>query len=326
MFSSHINHTDIVSFANEKVNLSTEKVQIYREQVNNLRSKLEQHIQEDPDFGLVKMLHSGSVAKGTALKVIHDIDVAVYVEKPLEENEDKLLNWLLTKLQEVYSNLDSDQFSCPSGSHCVTVSFRGTAGTGLDVDVVPVIMDDNPDDYGYLVTKDTGDRVLTNITLHLEFIRKRKKAQPQHFRQVVRLMKWWIRQQKIKDDSFGFKSLMMELICAHLADGGLDMSDYPLALQKIFSYIVQSGLKERIYFTDYYDESALFNDISDVIQVIDPVNPTNNVASKYKEADRLKITSAATDALDALTEAQFATTKERAINMCKVVFGPTFTI
>ncbi|MDQ3099627.1 MAG: nucleotidyltransferase [bacterium] len=326
MLDSQITHSDIASYADSNINLSSDKAKEYRNQASNLREKLERHIQEDPGFGLVKMLHSGSVAKGTALKVIHDMDVAVYVKQPLEESEDQLLNWLMERLREAYSNLKPEQFSCPSGSHCVTVSFRSTGGTGLDVDVVPVIMDDNPDDYGYLATKDTGDRVLTNITLHLDFIQRRKNAQPHHFRQVVRLIKWWVRQQKINDDSFGFKSLMVELICAHLADNGLDMSDYPSALQRFFTYIVRTGLKERISFTDYYDDDSLFDDTPGVIQIIDPVNPTNNVALKYEEADRLKIVAAATDALDALTEAQFATTKQRALDMWKVIFGPSFAL
>lgn len=39
--------------------------------------RLEKKIEEDPDYALVKMLHAGSVAKGTALKTVNDLDVAV---------------------------------------------------------------------------------------------------------------------------------------------------------------------------------------------------------------------------------------------------------
>lgn len=319
-----ITHADIASFADSKVNLPADKAKEYREQVKKLREKLEKHIIEDPNFGLVKMLHSGSVAKGTALKIIHDMDVAVYLKKDVEVKDSELLTWLMDRLKEAYANLSADQFSCPSGSHCVTISFRGI---GLDVDVVPVIEDDNPDDdYGYLVTKDTGDQVLTNITLHLEFILKRKKAQPHHFRQVVRLIKWWVHQQKVKDSTFRFKSLMVELICAHLADNGLDMSDYPTALQRVFAYMVQTGLKKPIIFDDYYNVSDVSDDIEGVIKILDPVNPTNNVGAKYTETERVKIVTEATEVLDALTEAQFATTKERSLEMWKTVFGPSFTV
>lgn len=326
MFESFVKHADIKLFADKKVNLSEDDARIYREQANSLREKLEEHIQANPDFELVKMLHSGSIAKGTALKIINDIDVAVYLKQTVEVKESELLNWLMDRLKSAYTNLKPEQFNCPSGSHCVTISFKSTGGTGLDVDVVPVIIDDNSDDYGYLVTKDTGDRVLTNIPLHLEFIRKRKTAHPYHFGQVVRLAKWWVRQQKIQDASFSFKSLITELIYAHLVDYGVDISDYPSALQKFFAYIVKTGLKERIYFTDYYDSDSLPSERVNTIEIFDPVNPVNNVASKYNEQDRIRIVTAAADALDALTEAQFATTKQRAIDMLKLVFGPTFTI
>jgi hypothetical protein len=69
--------------------------------------------------------------------------------------------------------------------HCVTVSFKGS---GLDVDVVPVLYEGGADDRGYLITKDTGDRVLTSIPLHLRFTRTRKAAHKRHYRQMVRLV------------------------------------------------------------------------------------------------------------------------------------------
>lgn len=321
MHDSIITQQNIIDFADTKVNLPQEKVDEYRAQVRSLRKKLESYIIENPDFELVKMINSGSVAKGTALKTINDMDVAVYVKQPKDINEGQLLNWLMERLKEAYSNLSPDQFSCPTGSHCVTISFRGT---GLDVDVVPVILDENPDDYGYLITKDTGEKVRTNISLHKKFIIKRKEAQPHHFRQVVRLMKWWVRQQKNLDQDFRFKSFMVEMICAHLADNGLDMSDYSNALQKVFTYIIRTQLKERIFFTDYYEADELPEDNTGLMEIFDPVNPENNVSAKYTEENRTKILTAAQDALEALAEAQYATTKARSVELWQIILGPTF--
>ena len=59
-----ITHADILSFAEARVNLPSESKRRHREQVNNLREELERHIADNPGFGLVKMLHAGSVAKG----------------------------------------------------------------------------------------------------------------------------------------------------------------------------------------------------------------------------------------------------------------------
>ena len=79
MSLQHVAHKDIAKFADERVNLKQEDARELREQVWRLRDKLEQYISDHPDFELRKMLLSGSLAKGTALKNINDIDVACYV-------------------------------------------------------------------------------------------------------------------------------------------------------------------------------------------------------------------------------------------------------
>jgi len=85
------------------------------------------------------------------------------------------------------------------------------------------------------------DPVLTSIPLHLAFIRRRKDKQKLHFAQVIRLVKWWVRLQKNKDAEFKLKSFMTEMIVAHLADGGIGMADYTIALEKVFSAAINSG-------------------------------------------------------------------------------------
>ncbi len=317
---SLIGHSDLVAFADDVVNLHREDVKEYREQVMRLRDELAAHIAEHSDYSLIKMLQSGSVAKGTALSTLNDMDVAVYIkasDAPVDESE--LLNWLVGRLRDAYPRMSPDQFN-PDG-HCVTVSFKGT---GLDVDVVPVIYEGGSNDIGYLIEKDSGDRLLTSIPLHLEFIRKRKEAYPTHFAQVVRLLKWWVKERKKSNQAFRFKSFMIELLCAHLSDSGMDFSDYPLAMEKFFAYVVQSGLKKRISFSDYYAPSSLLGPTGAPIEIFDPVNPENNVAARYSEAERNLIVEASYDALDALNAAHHSTTKERSVDLWQEVLGPSF--
>ncbi|WP_280328846.1 hypothetical protein [Nocardia wallacei] len=78
---SKITHGDLVAFADRVVNLSHEEAVDRRKQVNTLRERLTKHIDANPGFALVKMLHAGSVAKGTALLTTNDFDVAVYVRQ-----------------------------------------------------------------------------------------------------------------------------------------------------------------------------------------------------------------------------------------------------
>jgi len=79
MSRDHVNHQDIARFAEERVNLPRDKANEYRKQARGLRERLERYLQENPAFSLKKMLVSGSLAKGTALRSLNDIDVACYI-------------------------------------------------------------------------------------------------------------------------------------------------------------------------------------------------------------------------------------------------------
>jgi tRNA nucleotidyltransferase (CCA-adding enzyme) len=315
-----IEHADIAGFADDCVNLKRDDAKEYREQVGRLREKLDKYASDHPDYGLIKTLLSGSLAKGTSLKTLNDIDVAFYVKaEKTPKAEPELLEWLAQRLREAYPQMKADQIK--PNKHSVCIKF---AVSGLNVDVVPVQYKGDPDDRGYLFAFDGGDPVLTSIPLHLEFIRKRKGQQKTHFAQGVRLVKWWVRLQKSKDDSFRMKSFMTEMIIAHLADSGVSMADYTIALEKVFGYIVKSRLKTRISFTDYYPASKLPGPTGKPMEIFDPVNETNNVAAIYDDTHRQKIVSAAQDALEAISEARFATTRSRAIECWQDVLGPSF--
>lgn len=318
--SALVTHADISAFAAESVNLRREDAAEYRGQVNRLREKLDRYASDHPQHGLIKTLLSGSLAKGTALKTLNDIDVAFYVSADKSPSaEPALLTWLAERLREAYPQMKSEQIK--PNRHSVTISY---AVSGLNVDVVPVLYRGDPDDRGYLFAFDGGEPVMTSIPLHLRFIRKRKDAQPEHFAQVIRLVKWWVRLQKKQDPQFRLKSFMTELINAHLADSGLGMNDYCDALEAVFAFIVKSGLRLRIFFTDYYSADSLPPPAGKPIEIFDPVNQTNNVATDYDEQHRCLIVAAAQDALEAISEARYATTRGRAVACWQVVLGPSF--
>ncbi|WP_425005586.1 CBASS oligonucleotide cyclase [Mycolicibacterium sp. S3B2] len=316
-----ISHTQITAYAADRVNLPHEDAVKHRGQVNGLRDRLASKIAANPGYGLVKSLHAGSVAKSTALKSVNDLDLAVYVkaaEAPADDPE--LVPWLADRLFEATTNMTRDQFE--EQSHCVTVHYHGS---GLDVDVVPVLYEGEDNDIGYLIKKHTGDRLKTSTRLHLDFIASRRKVYGLQFLELIRLTKWWKRQIVNRvDPDFKFKSFMIELIWAHLADSGVPLSDYPTALEQFFGWIVKTGLEERVTFTDYTPSSSFPAAGTAAIEVLDPVNPENNVASRYDTVGRNKIVEAAASAYDALTDARFATTKGRAVDDWQELLGPTF--
>lgn len=325
-----IGHDDLAAYADAKVNLPKTVVSDRRAQLDYLTGGLERYIGEHPDYDLIKIRGSGSVTKGTALKGSSDADMAAYVRAAAvggpDAPESGLLAWLRDRLIEVYGDTKSPDDFQPS-DHAVSILFHGS---GLKVDVAPVIYEGEPDDRGYLITR-RGERVLTSIRLHIEFIRRRKRAYGPGYPQLIRLLKAWVREQKRLDGAFRCKSFLVELVVAHLADHGwgaqsLALGDYPAALEQVFAYIVRSRLADRIAFDDYYPASDLPGPTGAAIEVFDPVNPDNNIVDRYTPAERDRLVAAAHDALDAIAEAEYADTKGRAVACWKRSFGPGFGV
>lgn len=321
MARQHVDHADIVRFAQDKVNLPRDRANEYRAQVRRLRERLEAYLSEHPDFTLRKILLSGSLAKGTALRSLNDIDVGCYISGAQAPSDiQSLLDYLAERLRKAFPNFSPDQVQ--PQTYSVTVSFRGS---GLDVDVVPILYDGDPQWYGNLVSQDDGSFLETSIPLHLDFTRKRKNAQETHFAQVVRLVKLWARNKKRETEGFRFKSFMIEMILSHLCDQGSDFSDYPEALQHFFTYIAQSNMRKRIVFTDYYAANAV-GQFTEPVQIIDPVNAANNVSRLYSDAQADAIVDAALDAGDAIDAALAAPTKQETVYYWQKVFGSSFQV
>jgi len=319
MARSHVSHAEIAQFADERVNLKRDDATELRRQANMLRDRLETYLADHPDFELRKMLLSGSLAKGTALKSVSDIDVACYIscgEAPHKVSE--LIPWLASKLEKAFPNFKPEQVT--RKTYSVGVKFMTT---GNEVDIVPILYSGDPEWRGSLISKDTGEELMTSVPLHLQFIRKRKDANKTHFAQVVRLVKYWANLQKQNDD-FRFKSFMTELIVAHLADSGTALNDYPEALAAFFNFLASDGFRTTIAFADYYKPSDCKTS-SEPIRIWDPVNCQNNVAKLYTDKNRDLVIEAALDAGDAIDAALRATTKAETVRYWQKVFGPAFS-
>lgn len=328
---NHVNHADLAKFAINKVNVPSQTAKSRRGQVKHLRNRLEAYIAGHPHYDLVKMRGSGSVAKHTAIKSSSDTDIAAYVRAAavggVNVDETQLLEWLRDRCIEVYgATKDASDFEI--SHHAVGITMHGT---GLKIDVAPVLYEGEPDDRGYLVTQ-TGDRVLTSVTLHKEFLDKRRALAGPEYREFIRLVKAFIHRAKVEaaasGPEFRFKSFLAELIVAHLWDNGwlakaFAIGDYPRAFEQFLAYIVMTELKEPVVFTDYYPASEV-DTCHDPVQVWDPVNPANNVTRGYSDYDRQRLVDRCSEALDQVSIASAATNKSAAIAAWKTLFGPTF--
>jgi hypothetical protein len=230
-----------------------------------------------------------------------------------------LLKWLLLRLKETYHQVADENIYIDGP--CVVVSFSSTE---LNVEVTPILYQGDPQWRGFLWDRQTGEKVLTSIPMHLEFIRKRKDAQPAHFAQVVRLLKWWVKQRESDTPGFAMRSFLVELLLAKIADNGAKFDDYHVGLEHFFLYIQRTGLKERIAFTDNYRTSELPQNPTGVVEIFDPVNPKNNVASNISEAERRSLVEIADRTLDALSYARTCQTKGAALECWQEVLGASF--
>lgn len=329
---NEISHKDIVRFAEERVNMRRDDVANYRQQVRNLREKLEAKIAESEDYALMRMLMSGSLKKGMALRNLNDIDVAVYVKpehaESKKESLTELLEWLAGILRSLYPTMESSQFTVQNVS--VGISYRGS---GLDVDVVPIVhggkpkKPDNSNDAhwdGDLYFSSINGWLKTNIPRHISFIGKRKEKHPTHFRQIIRLLKYWSKQRKMENEAFKCKSFMIELIVSHLADKRkICLDNYVESLADFFNFIVRGGLDSAIVFDDYYRASDIGGEYAP-IRIFDPVNPQNNVAAAYTQGDKDFLVTECGKAADMIDAAIYAPTKGKAEEYWRKVFGSAF--
>jgi hypothetical protein len=310
----NLSQADVEAFAASRVNLPKAKRDDYLEKLEVLRRHLARHVEGHEELGLVKSLISGSVAKGTALRTVHDLDLAVYLKGSVAPHElNELLPWLRDQLRETFHQIPKDKIYVDEP--CVVIEY---SSVDVQIEVMPVLQTDG--DRGFIFDHTTRAKVETNIAQQLEFIRTRK-ANNGHFAQVIRLLKWWSREKGLND--YNLRSFTLELLAAHVLAKGGDFMDYHEALIGVFSWIKNSQLLERVAFNDYYKANQLPARGSGV-EIFDPVNSQNNLGTVLNQ-HRQHIVDAASEAFDALAYSKSAQTKGDAVDCWRKVMGQGFS-
>jgi tRNA nucleotidyltransferase (CCA-adding enzyme) len=295
--------------------LPADKRKEYHEQVDRLVTELSKKLREQSDIKITKVVKAGSFAKYTILRKTSedpvDVDVVFYISG---RNVDKetlatLSQTIYDVLIKLYPNKAVDDFEIQRKA--ATVTF---VGSGLSVDIVPVIEDPTRPGYGWQFDIHDNTKVQTCAPCQIKFVRDRKDADGD-FRTLVRLAKKWRSRIELKP----LKSFAIELIMAHVLAKNGSAGSIEKRFRDFLLYIAQSGLKEVITFPENGSVSAVF---ADPVVILDPVCNANNVTSRISEDERKEIVAAA---LEAWETANFASTEDD-IEIWRELFGPRFKV
>ena len=310
-----LTNTQIRYYDSNVLRLPADKRKEYHEQVDRLITELSRSVRDKTEFKITRVVKAGSFAKFTILRKTSvdpvDVDVVFYISgRSIDRESLASLNDLIYELLlKIYPNKAVEDFEIQRKA--ATVSF---VGSGLSVDIVPVIEDAGRDGYGWQFDLQDGSSVQTCAPCQIKFVRDRKDRD-QNFRTLVRLAKKWRNHAELKT----LKSFTIELIMAYLLDQEGAQGSIEQRFRRFLLYVAQSELKELIQFPE---NTGPFGAFSDPVVILDPVCSLNNVAARITETERRQI---AVTAQDAWETANFAST-ENENEVWKEIFGPRFKV
>lgn len=310
-----LTNTQLRYYDSNVLRLPSDKRTEYHKQVDRLIAELSKSIREKTKIKITKVVKAGSFAKFTILRKTAsdpvDVDVVFYIDansvdgETLQTLNDKIYELLI----DVYPTKSVEDFEIQRKA--AKVSF---VGTGLDVDIVPVIADESRDGYGWQYDLQDGSKVETCAPCQIKFVRDRKDKD-NDFRTLVRMAKRWRNYAEVTH----LKSFHIELILAYILDQEGSEGSIEQRFRRFLLYIAQSELKEIISFQE---NTLPLTSFTDPVVIIDPVCSANNTASRLSESERQEIVQAADEAWEA---ANFASA-ENDNEIWKEVFGPRFKV
>jgi len=310
-----LTNSEIRYYDSNVLRLPADKRKEYHAQVDRLIAELSRSIRNQTEIQITKVVKAGSFAKFTILRKTAtdpvDVDVVFYISgKSIDRDTlESLTNTIHALLLKVYPNKHVDHFEIQRKA--ATVSF---VGSGLSVDIVPVIEDPSRPGYGWQFDIKDGTALQTCAPCQIKFVQLRKDNDAD-FRTLVRLAKRWRNFSELS----ALKSFTIELIMAYLLDRDGSNGSIEEKFRKFLLYIAQTGLKEIIAFPENTKPIGQF---SNPVVIVDPVYSYNNVAARITEQERQAIVSAAQTSWEA---AHFASA-ENDNEVWKEIFGPRFRI
>lgn len=324
-----LTNTQLQNFV-ERIKLRKESMPKYREQINNLKQKLETKIKEDKRTGLkvTKFLISGSWKKRTILRPTGDnpidVDLILFVEsdESLQDDLKRLHDFVVEYLGEIYPTKDIHRdVDADGNTKSIKIRF---SGTGLELDIVPVVPLKTPAEYVWQPQRGgEGKKYVSSVSKQLDFAITRKEANPS-FTLIVRAIKWWRNYKELKpsSDEPGFSSYAIELIVAYLDITKGVQENVEEAIIRFFQFVSTSNFPV-IKFNGAINSIPVFDS---PIFIADSTNNENNVTRKMTDSKWREIVQEADEAFDSLNIAQSKNFEGDTIEEWKMVFGPSFSI
>lgn len=310
-----LSNTELRYYDSNVLRLPADKRKEYHAQVDRLITELCKSVRDKTEIKITKVVKAGSFAKYTILrKTVSDpvdVDVVFYIagRDVTKETLDSLSATIYDLLIKIYPTKSVEDFEIQRKA--ATVKF---VGSGLSVDIVPVIEDATRAGYGWQYDIHDGSKVQTCAPCQIQFVRGRKN-QDGDFRTLVRMVKKWRNYAEIKP----LKSFAIELIMAHVLETQGRAGSIEQRFRNFLLYVGQSGLKEQISFPE---NTAPFGSFSDPVVILDPVYSLNNVTSRISEVERKEIVAAAQEAWETTNFAS----AENDNGVWKELFGPGFKV
>lgn len=209
---------------------------------------------------------SGSYAKHTSIRPVagdskRDVDIVVVTGYSCDKNSTDVLNELRDTLAE-----KSDYSSAKVQHHSVGINM-----SGVSVDVVPVITDDNDDLLYYIGDLETGDWSASDPKGHKVWSTEVNKNNNGKYKPLVKIFKWWRRVNCPMDRKFPKGIVLEKIIADNLGDCSLSTEDFFI------------GTMQNIIST--YKEDYVSQGVNPVID--DPSNkiPENDLLFGYSTDD-----------------------------------------
>lgn len=324
-----LNNNELGVFVN-KIKLQPENMQKYRDQIKNLKEKLEKKISEDSSNGLkvTKYLLSGSWKKHTILRPTGvnpiDIDLVLFVtgDDNIQNDLKGLYDYIIDYLKAIYPQKDIDRdVDADGNTKSITIKFTGT---GLEVDIVPVISLSSPAEYVWQPSRRGGKKYITSISKQLSFSQEIRKNNPS-YTSIVRSLKLWKNYQELNptDSEPGLSSFTIELIVAYLDEIQGVETNIEEGIIRFFQFLSSPNFPIIAFKNSI---NSIPKSFDTPIYVADNTNKENNVVKSLDKNKWEEIVEAAEAAFDTLNIAQSKNNEGDTIQEWKSVFGPSFNI